>query len=395
MKHLYTLLFLLVSNILFSQEFNLFELVAENKKSNTNLLNLAETIYLSSDLKISNYTILHFTNNKIQDTILSSGKKKKVTYRNFKVNCEFSLNTKLNSLYESNQMRSSGIYKNHLIINSETLSKIDDNDRFIIHEIDTDSELAIQREINSIKSSSKKTNVNVYVFIDKFNMSKPEFKFDKDTITSSGLVELKYTTSTKSKKIEWSSNVKFKNDDFNSPIINVTANDKVLAYYIDENGCKSNQDEVLIQYKENCNCEINSGKPELMYFKSKNIIEALPEDDAEWEYKFIPETNGDLNYEIPVKDVCGERFLLEVRYSSGKVLYTRNYERSEIDERSYNNLVIENKNILVFNVELEDYRNQITLADAYFVISIIPIVGDEECTRRKVNSSKVRFSKCR
>jgi hypothetical protein len=394
MKNLYTIFILLVSNTLFSQEFNLFELVAENKKSNTNLLNLAETIYLTSDLKISTYTISHFTNNKIQDTILSSGKKKKVTYRNFKVNCEFSLNSKLNSLYESNQMSSSGVYKNHLIINSETLSKIDDNDRFFIHEIDTDSELAIQREINSIKSSSNKTNVNVYVFIDKFNMSKPEFKFEKDTITSSGLVELKFTTSSKSKKIEWSSNVKFKNDDFNSPIINVTANDKVVAYYIDENGCKSNQDEITLIYKENCNCETSSGKVEFLYENSNNIIKANEKDEVNWEYKIVPDQSGSYFFPLPIKEICGDNFILEVKSPTGNIIHKYNYSRNDVEDNFENQTINKNKNIFVFNINLSECQSLITPPDSFFLITIYPLINGEQCNKRKAISSKIRFTKC-
>ena len=394
MKHLYTLLILLVSSSLYSQEFNIFELVAENKKSNSNQFNLADFIYLKSDLKATTYNVSHFTVSKIQDTTWKI-KKKEVTYRNFKVNCEFNLSTKLNTLYESNQMRSSGDYKNHLIINSETLSKIDDNDRFIIHEIDTDSELAIQREINSIKSSSKKTNINVYVFIDKFNMSKPEFKFEKDTITSSGLVELKFTTSTKSKKIEWSSNVKFKNDDFNSPTINVNANDKVVAYYIDENGCKSNQDEITLIYKENCNCETSSGKVEFLYQKSNNIIKANEEDDANWEYKIIPEQSGSYIYSIPIKEICGDNFILEVKSPTGNLIHEYNYSRNDVEDNTENQTLYQNKNIFVFNINLVEQSSFIIPPDSFFFITIYPVINGVQCNNRKAISRKIRFSKCR
>ena len=393
MKNLFTLVIISLSSSLFSQEFNIFELVADSKKSNSNQFNSAGFIYLKSDIKVSTFNISHFTNFKIQDTIWKL-KKKEVSYRNFKVNCEFSLNSKLNALYESNQMSSSGDYKNHLIINSETLSKFDDNDRFIIHEIDTDSELAIQREINSIKSLSKKTNVNVYVFIDKFNMTKPEFKFEKEIITSSGIVELKYTTSTKSRKIEWSSNVKFKNEDYNSPIINVNANDKVIAYYIDENGCKSNQDEITIIYKENCNCETSSGKVEFLYQKSNNIIKANEEDDAIWEFKIVPDQSGSYIYPLPIKEICGDNFILEVKYPDGKIMYKYNYSRNDVEDNFENQTINQNKNIFVFNIDLFEYSSLIIPPDSFFLITIYPVINGEQCYNRKAISSKIRFSKC-
>lgn len=394
MKNTIIIIIIFITNVIYSQEFNIYELVSENKRSNNNQFNLADFIYLKSDLKVTSYNISHFTVSKIQDTVWKN-KKKQVFYKNIKINCEFNLNTKLNLLYDANQMRSSGSVKNHLIINSESLLKIDDVDRFEIHEIDTDSELAIQREINTIKSQSNKNSINIYLYIDKYSLPKPEFKFDKDSISTSGLIELKFTTSSKAKKIEWSSNVKLKDDESSTPTITVNSNQKVTAFYIDENGCKSNQDELQIIYKVNCNCESITGKPELMYLKSKNIIEAQEEDEAEWVYKFIPEQSGSLNYDIPVKDVCGDRFLLEVKFSSGKVLHRSYYDRSDLDARSMNKIALENKNILVFNVVLDDYRNYIEEADSFFIISIIPIVGEEECVRRKVNSPKVRFSKCR
>jgi hypothetical protein len=394
MKNTIIVIIIFITNVIYSQEFNIYELVSENKRSNNNQFNLADFIYLKSDLKVTSYNISHFTVSKIQDTVWKN-KKKQVFYKNIKINCEFNLHAKLNLLYDANQMRSSGVVKNHLIINSESLLKIDDVDRFEIHEIDTDSELAIQREINTIKSQSNKNSINIYLYIDKYSLPKPEFKFEKDSISTSGLVELKFTTSSKAKKIEWSSNVKLKDDESNTPTITVNTNQKVVAYYIDENGCKSNQDELQLVYKENCNCETSSGKPEILFFKSKNILEAQEEDEAEWEFKFIPEQSGSLNYDIPIKEVCGENFLVEVKLSSGKVLFKNYYERSDIDARSMNKIALENKNTLVFNVVLDDYRNYIEQADSIFIITIIPIVDDTECTRRKVISPKVRFSKCR
>lgn len=394
MKNTIIVIIVFITNVIYSQEFNIYELVSSNDKDNSNQKNLAFQICENSKFKINSFNVSHYTVSKIQETEWEINKKK-VIYRNFRIGCEFHLTDKLNLLYESNQMRSSGIVKNHLIINPESIIKIEDVERFIIHEVNTDSEYAIKEEIKLIKSESKKTNVNVYLFIDKYNLPKPEFKFEKDSITTAGLVEIKFTTSSKAKKIEWSSNVKLKDDESSTPTITVNSNQKVVAYYIDENGCKSNQDELQLVYKENCNCETSSGKPEIMFFKSKNILEAQEEDEAEWEFKFIPEQSGSLNYDIPIKEVCGENFLVEVKLSSGKVLCKNYYERSDIDARSMNKIALENKNTLVFNVVLDDYRNYIEQADSIFIISIIPIVDDTECTRRKVISPEVRFSKCR
>jgi hypothetical protein len=394
MKNIVISFIILISSPAFSQEFNIYELVSSNEKDNSNQKNLAHQICENLKFKITSFNVYHYSVSKIQETQWEINKKK-VVYRNFTLSCEFNLSSKLNLLYESNQMRSSGLVKNHLIINSESLSKIEDVERFIVHIVNTDSEYAINEEIKLIKNDLKKTNANVYLFIDRYSLPKPEFKFESDTISTSGLIEIKYSTSSKANKIDWSSNIKVKDNNSNIPTIFVSSNQKVTAYYIDENGCKSNQDELQLIYKESCSCELVLGKPEILYFKSKNIIEAEDVDEAEWEYKFVPEQSGSLNYDIPVKDVCGDEFLLEVKTQTGKVLISEKYDRSDVDARSMNNIVLENKNVLVFNVILDDYRNYIEKADSYFVVTIIPIVNNMECTKRKVDSTKVRFSKCR
>lgn len=385
---------ILISSATFSQEFNIYELVSSNEKDNSNQKNLAHQICENSKFKITSYNVYHYSVSKIQETQWEINKKK-VVYRNFALSCEFNLSSKLNLLYESNQMRTSGLVKNHLLINSESLSKIEDVERFIVHLVNTDSEYAINEEIKSIRTETKKTNANVYLFIDRYSIPKPEFKFERDTISTSGLVEIKFSTSTKANKIDWSSNINLKDNNTNIPTVFVTSSQKVTAYYIDENGCKSNQDELQLIYKESCSCELASGKLEILYFKSKNIIEAEDVDEAEWEYKFVPEQSGSLNYDIPIKDVCGDEFLLEVKSQTGKVLISEKYDRSDVDARSMNNIVLENKNVLVFNVVLDDYRNYIEKADSYFIVTIIPSVNNIECTKRKVDSTKLRFSKCR
>lgn len=394
MKKILLINLLLFSQFVFSQEFNVYQISSENRKTNQNAYNLADFLYLSSELKVSNYTVFHYTSVQLKDTVWNN-KKKKVVYKNNKIDCDFDLKDKFEKIVESNQMRVVGPMQSHLIIGSEFSQKISDIQRFIVHEIDSDSELALQRELMKIKDQSKKSNITVYIYNEKYNLIKPEISFVKDSIFGNGNIEISFKSSTLSKKVNWSSNVKFLDDDKLKPFVNLTSNQIVTASYVDENGCVSNEDKLFLIFKEDCNCDLVKGKPEILYQKSKNIIERQDDEEADWEYKAIPEQSGSLIYEIPVKNVCGERFLVEIKSTTGKILFTETYEREDVDERSMNPIAVKNKDIIVFILPLDELRSYIETADSYFYVSIIPEISGQECLKRKYTSLKIRFSKCR
>jgi hypothetical protein len=386
---------LVISGLSFSQEFNVYHLISENKKNSKGPNNLADFIYLNSNLKLTSYSIFHYTPYSIPDTTWKN-KKKVVNYKNSKADCDFQLSSKFEKLLENHEMKVVGDLKKHLIISSASLYKVADEGRFIVHEIEGDSELEIQREINKIMSSAiKKSNIDVYIFTDKYQSVKPTFSFTSDSITGNNEIDIKFTTSTNPKNINWSSNVKLREGDLMRPYIMLNSNQSVKGSYIDENGCNSNEDEIKLNYKPSCNCEASMGKPEILYYKSKNIIDKSDEDEVEWDYKVIPEQSGSLVYELPVRKICADRFIVEVKSKNGKEIFREFYEMESVDERSENQMAKDSKNLLVFSLPLDEHRNLIELADSFFYISIIPEINGEECIKRKFISVKIRFSKCR
>jgi hypothetical protein len=109
----------------------------------------------------------------------------------------------------------------------------------------------------------------------------------------------------------------------------------------------------------------------------------------------IPEQSGSLVYELPVRKICADRFIVEVKSKNGKEIFREFYEMESVDERSENQMAKDSKNLLVFSLPLDEHRNLIELADSFFYISIIPEINGEECIKRKFISVKIRFSKCR
>lgn len=375
---------------------NVYHLISENKKNPTGFpFNTADFIFLNGELKLTSYSIFHFTPNSIPDTTWRN-KKKEVVYKNSKMDCDFTLSSKFERLLENHDMKAVSGLKKHLIISTANLNKVSDQDRFIVHEIESDSEIEIQRVLIKIKASmAKGTCHNVYIFTDKYQIVKPSFSFTKDSLVGNGDIELKFTSTSTPTKINWSSNVRLRDNDQFKPFIQLNSNQIVSASYIDEYGCVSNGAQINLIYKAACNCEANMGKPEIQYFKSKNILEKSEEDEVEWDYKAIPEQSGSLVYEIPVRKVCAERFLVEIKSHTGKQIFSEYYEMESVDERSENPMAKESKNILVFNLPLDEFRNLIELAESYFIISITPEIDGEECLKRKFVSTKIRFSKCR
>ena len=396
LNRLLSLLFFFISLVSWSQEINVYHLISENKKNPTGFpFNSADFIFLNGELKLTSYSIFHFTPNSIPDTIWRN-KKKEVVYKNSKMDCDFSLNSKFERLLENHEMKAVSGLKRHLIISTANLNKVSEQDRFIVHEIDSDSEIEIQRELTKIKSSVTKGSChNVYVYTDKYQIAKPSFSFTSDSLVGNGEIELKFTSSSNAKKINWSSNVRLRDNDQLKPFVALNSSQVVTATYVDDNGCVSNEDQIKLIYKASCNCEVNMGKPDILYHKSKNILDKNDEDEALWDYKAIPEQSGSLVYELPVKNVCGERFLVEIKSNTGKIIFSEYYEREDVDERSLNPIAIKNKEILVFIIPLDEHRNLIESADSYFYVSVTPEIDGEECLKRKFTSVKIRFSKCR
>jgi hypothetical protein len=375
----------------FGQEMNLYFISVENKKTNTNLENLAYSLYLDADLKLNQFTIIHFTPNPIPDTSWSKKKKNEVTYRNRKINCDFDLAEKLNSIFDNYRLIEKKTYTNYLLAPSEYIENNKIETHFKVREVNTSDGFSIQREINKIKEATGKNPCNIYCLSNTYQNSKPTFKFEKDTIVGKGQHEIKYTSSSKVSKIEWGVNSNLNNNSIEKPIINILSNQTVKAYYIDENGCKSNEDELTLIYKEDCNCNEVNSKPEILYEKSKSNLFAKSEnEEADYEYKAVSDFSGTYKYPFQLKKVCGESYNVSIKNKIGNVVYNENYLTNEldiVDGYLFLEIQFDQKNALLIG-EIND-------PDSYYFVSITPMVNNELCYRRSFRSGSIRFSKCR
>jgi hypothetical protein len=392
-----SLFFQITLNYSFCQNLNLYIFSSENSKTNSSMENLAYSLYLEADLKLNNFKVFHYTPNLIDDTTWTDKKnKKKVIYKNNKLDCGLSLFNELNFLFKANSMIENDIQANYLLAPADFINKNEISNKFKIKEVNTNDGFTLQREINKIKEASGKNSCNIYCIYEGAQYTKPTFNFQKDTLYGNGEIEIKYTTSSKLRKLEWSSNAIIKNSNSESSTLKILSNQTIKASYIDENGCKSNEDELVLVLKEDCNCQQSSGKPEILYHRSPNVLKKQADEEAEWEYKLIPEgTSGDLKYEFAIKNVCGDQFMVEIKYPNGKYLFKDVYLRDWINESSSNPLSVKNKDLLAFIIPLDDKTDEILPPNNYFYISITPITKEGECINRMTVSKKVRFSKCR
>lgn len=393
---LLTILFLGFNFKLESQIQNVYFYSVENKKTNDDLNTLAHFVYLDTKLKLNRFKVFHYTPTEIPDVIWENKKKQKVIYKNSKIDCDFDFKEQFLSIYEANRINEDEVFSNYLLVSSEDIANFEKNKQFKIKEINTNSELSIQKEVNKILAETSKENTNIYIIQNSFKSTKPVFQFTKDSIIGNGKVEVNYKTSTAAKEFIFNTNEKQLTKDLQKLVVEVNMDKNLKGYYIDENGCKSNEDIVSIFFKNDCNCEKSTEKPEILYSRSPNILKKESTEDADWEYKLIPEgASGSLSYEFAIKNVCADRFIVEIKDINGGLLTKQYYELNELDERSSNPLAVNNKDLLVFLLNLDDKRNQIIPTDALFYISIIPELKNEECNKRKFTSQKVRFSKCR
>lgn len=249
----------------YGQNINLFVLASENSKTNSSMENLAYSLYLEADLKLNNFKIFHYTPNSIGDTLWTDKKSKKmVKYQNSKLDCDFSLFNKLKILQEANSMIEDNIQTNYLLATSDFINRNEIPSKFRIKEINTNDGFTLQREINKIKESMGKNSCNIYCIREGIQNAKPQINFEKDSIIGKGEVEIKYSTSSKPSKIEWNPSIIIKNSTVEKATVNIHSNQVLKASYIDENGCKSNEDELVLILKEDCNCQEQSGKPEIL-----------------------------------------------------------------------------------------------------------------------------------
>ncbi|MBM3186628.1 MAG: hypothetical protein FJZ67_10020 [Bacteroidetes bacterium] len=370
---------------------NFYFISVENKKTNANLENLAYSLYLDSDLKLNQFTMIHFTPNSIPDTTWSKKKKNDVTYRNRKINCEFDLTEKLNSIFDNYRLIEKKTYTNYLLASSEYIENNKIEPHFKVREVNTSDGFSIQREINKIKEATGKNPCNIYCLSNTYQYSKPTFKFEKDTIIGKGQIEIKYSSSSKVSKIEWGSNSNLNSSNIDKPIVNIVSNQTIKSYYIDENGCKSNEDELTLIYKEDCNCNEINGKPEISYEKSQSNLFAKSEnEEADYEYKAVSDFSGTYKYPFHLKKVCGESYNVSIKNKNGNVVYNENYLTNELD-------IIDGYLFLEIQFDQKNASliGEINDPDSYYFVTITPIVNNELCYKRSFKTRSIRFSKCR
>ncbi len=384
-KLLCIILFLKTS-FFFSQSCNVNLIICDNKKTNKHIESSAHYLFLDNKTKFNNFNVIHYSNFHFEDTIWQENKKK-VKYHFSKIDCDFELKNEFKSFHQTNRLLQNESTIDFLISSEETINSLANLSSFKVITIDDFSDFILKNEIDKIRLENLKNNISIYIVSNKNTLAKPFFSFDSDTLISSDNVSLNYKTSSEIRDVVWSKNMEFVNNDLFKPILKITKDQIVTGYYIDKNGCKSNDDQVYLKYKENCNCNEINGQPEIIISES-NLI-ARGNRKAIWDYQISPYNgSGHYVYRIVSNNVCSDFFLVEITDNKEILRFSKIYSRTQLTPKNL-------KDRLVFNIPMYENEELIKESNVYFNISIVPIISDDtKCFNRKYILKKIKFSKC-
>lgn len=375
----------------FGQSKNISVFAADNKTTNSHLRKYCERVYFFSELKrVEEFTVIHYNNSNITDTNWNDGKKKDVKYSRKELPCEFNLMSSVIGTIDN-------IPSNHkifLLAKNEVLLKNEIEGAQRIN-IESKTEMEITEVISKIISENKKEDVDIFIIHSGDNFESPKFEFKENEINSSGSVLIEYNTTLPLDKLYLKIDGKEQNFGKEKPELKIDKNQQISGYYVDDRGCQSNVDKLEIHFESNCDCDVEHGIPELLYENTGNM-KPRGSKKAKWDFQITPSGGGGtFFYDLTIKNVCSEQFLIEFYNSKNEKFYSeyKSIHKLKIDmnDRGMSDVneyfIVKIK--MINHVELIDNPNE------YFSVHITPIIKNNlACPSRTFVSRKIKFSRC-
>jgi hypothetical protein len=388
---------LLVTNcfFLFSQkQLNIVFFVNDSKTSSSELNSFSNMVYLNNgDVKLANYTIYHFTSKKERDTTWTN-KKKNASYKVIQTDCDFSICSSLNTLVPDKKTQKNKFY------NCQNLLKCDFNKWNIsnVNTLTSRSESLLLEKIKEEVSLNKidKTNTTIFFYLgnDMATDSKPEIKFEKETISvkSGESVQLNPVFSKNIKNVVWTPNENISCIDCKTPTVNPSKNAVYTVSASDSMNCHNVSKSITVNVINDCDCNSGSMKPindvfgKLTVSKYKNDI-----DIAEWQ---IISNQSSYNFDLLMTPNCSNEFNLSIEDNNGRVIWDTTYLRSDIDQSADTDFHrIYGEKYFVFRLPLYPKRSIINDPEKFFIIKINSIDENQLACKTYI-SPKVIFTKC-
>jgi hypothetical protein len=376
----------------FAQSVNVTVYSADQKTSNSHLRKYVEIIYLFSDVvkKVNSFNVVHYNNSEISSVDWTDEKKKKVSYNRQLLPCDFNYYSKLDAFFDE-------IPSNHKVF---LLAKNDILNNYSFEGISTvsiesKSTEDIQILISEITKKNKKANIDILIIHSGNNFTAPSFNFKQNSILTNGIVKLDIESSIQNGTVMLNVNdkeVEYKSFDIS---LKVNKDELITGYIVDDRGCKSNQDEIEIDFEAQCDCDEFYGSPELMVDFTRNIS-PLGSRRANWDFQISPAGgSGQYSYELAIKNVCAESYYFEVFDSQNNKVNSFTKPIEKLKEDMVKRGLSQEQDYFIVKISMVEQIELINNPKEYFTVKVIPVLKNKmNCPSRMYSSKKIRFSSC-
>jgi hypothetical protein len=383
---------LFCSSFSFAQTVNMTVYSADQKTSNSHLRKYAEIIYLFSDVvkKVNSFEVVHYNNTEISSSEWTDDKKKKVRYSRQSLPCDFNYYLKFDAFFDE-------IPSNHkvfLLAKNEILENYSFEGISTVN-IESKSTDEIQNLISELTKKNKKANVDILIIHSGNNFQAPSFSFKEKSIVTNGAVKLDIVSSIPNGNVVLNTSEKqleYKNFDIS---LKVTKDETIRGYIVDNRGCKSNEDEIQVDFEPQCDCDEIYGSPEIVFEYTGNITPKGTR-RANWDFQLSPAGgSGQYSYELALKNVCAESYYFEIFDSQNNKVNSFSRPTQKLKEDMVRRGLSQDLDYYIVKISMVEQMELISNPKEYFTIKVTPVIKNKmNCPSRMYSSKKLRFSSC-
>ena len=261
--------------------------------------------------------------------------------------------------------------------------------------IESKSTDEIQNLISELTKKNKKANVDILIIHSGNNFQAPSFSFKEKSIVTNGAVKLDVVSSIQNGTVVLNLSEKqleFKNFDIS---LKVTKDETIRGYIVDNRGCKSNVDEIQVDFEPQCDCDEIYGSPEIVFEYTGNIT---PKGSrrANWDFQLSPAGgSGQYSYELALKNVCAESYYFEIFDSQNNKVNSFSRPTQKLKEDMVRRGLTQDLDYYIVKISMVEQMELISNPKEYFTIKVTPVIKNKmNCPSRMYSSKKLRFSSC-
>ena len=376
-------------------------IINDSEKSSIQIRSWTESIFTGKKkIKFKEARVIQYTSNPDQAGIVWKLNKKTeiLPFQPLKIDCGVLEESKLSSLisaYRNGSDRANNILMfqgQNFPFDTEPLGLSRINP--LINYSPDDIYNEISRTIKINKGSKKDLMIFIYL---GSNNERPavsvNVKDEKYTTNYHALVKLSPSYSSNVSHVKWFSENYIECDTCRTLDLDVTKSGEYIVQAWDKYYCSTDRDTIFIELENKCDClDDMTDIIEFEWYKNPSVIPTeLP--GVKWGISALKP--GAPVYDLFVKEHCAEKFILEIVDPSGKkLLWSREYQKDEIDERNLNPSHRKFPGNYIFRMNLFRIKDQLPnyIFDG-LIFRITPIDSEgKKCIR--ISSSPVNVAEC-